>query len=151
MRADEPVSRISRAEGRWRLVTGPRGEPLGWLDTDALPGAGTAGEAALEPVRPLRDEDSLLSALNEAVSSPAAAVARVTSDGVLAGLTSREAVHDRAGRSHAEAGGAAAKAPTAEADSPDGADASGSTPTAGAATAGTASVGKGAEGSERPA
>ena len=151
VRTDEPVSRISRADGRWRLVTGPRGEPLGWLDTDALPGAGTAGEAALEPVRPLRDEDSLLSALNEAVSSPAAAVARVTSDGVLAGLTSREAVHDRAGRSHAEAGGAAAKAPTAEADSPDGADASGSTPTAGAATAGTASVGKGAEGSERPA
>lgn len=51
-------------------MTSPRGEPLGWLDTDALPAGGTAGEAPLEAVRPLRDSDSLLSALNEAVSSP---------------------------------------------------------------------------------
>ncbi|WP_407552513.1 ABC transporter ATP-binding protein [Streptomyces sp. Pv4-95] len=157
VRADEPVSRISRADGRWRLVTGPGGEPLGWLDTDALPGSGTAGEAALEPVRPLRDEDSLLSALNEAVSSPAAAVARVTSDGAFAGLTSREAVHDRAGRSHAEAGRAAAKPPTAEAGNPeaadatDGADTPDDTATAEEAADATASAGKGAEGSERRA
>ncbi|GAA2615096.1 ABC transporter ATP-binding protein [Streptomyces tubercidicus] len=107
IRADEPVGGISRDGDRWRLVTSPRGEPLGWLDTDALPSGGTAGEAALEAVRPLRDTDSLLSALNEAVSSPAAAVARVTADGVLTGLTSRDAIHERAGRSHAEAGRAA--------------------------------------------
>ncbi|WP_435604435.1 ABC transporter ATP-binding protein [Streptomyces sp. bgisy130] len=108
IRADEPVSGISRDGDRWRLVTSSRGAPLGWLDTDALPAAGTAGEAPLEAVRPLRDTDSLLSALNEAVSSPAAAVARVTEDGVLTGVTSRDAIHERAGRSHAEAGRAAA-------------------------------------------
>ena len=108
IRTDEPVGGIPRDGDRWRLVTSPRGEPLGWLDTDALPAGGTAGEAPLEPVRPLRDTDSLLSALNEAVSSPGAAVARVTADGVLTGLTSRDAIHERAGRSHAEAGRAAA-------------------------------------------
>ncbi|MFD8549958.1 ABC transporter ATP-binding protein [Streptomyces sp. NPDC059649] len=103
IRADEPVGAIGRDGGRWRLVTSPRGEPLGWLDTDALPAGGTAGEAELAAVRPLRDTDSLLSALNEAVSSPARAVARVTADGVLTGVTSRDAIHDRAGRSHADA------------------------------------------------
>ncbi|MFJ9410679.1 ABC transporter ATP-binding protein [Streptomyces sp. NPDC101393] len=108
IRADEPVGAISPGGSRWRLVTSPRGEPQGWLDTDALPSGGTAGEAALEAVRPLRDGDSLLSALNEAVSSPAGAVARVDADGVLTGVTSRDAVHDRAGRSHAEAGRRAA-------------------------------------------
>ncbi|MEU6330621.1 ABC transporter ATP-binding protein [Streptomyces sp. NPDC047049] len=113
IRADEPVGRIPRDGGRWRVVTSPRGEPLGWLDADALPAGGTAGEAPLEAVRPLRDSDSLLSALNEAVSSPAAAVVRVSDDGVLTGLTSRDAIHDRAGRSHAEAGRAAADAGTA--------------------------------------
>lgn len=96
-------------------MTSPRGEPLGWLDTDALPSGGTAGEARLETVRALRDTDSLLSALNEAVSSPAAAVARVTADGILTGLTSRDAIHERAGRSHAEAGRAAATEETAPA------------------------------------
>ncbi|MFJ9414437.1 ABC transporter ATP-binding protein [Streptomyces sp. NPDC101227] len=104
IRADEPVGKIARDGGRWRLVTSPGGAPLGWLDTEALPAGGTAGEAALEAVRPLRDEDSLLSALNEAVSAPAGAVARVDTEGVLVGLTSREAIHERAGRSHAEAG-----------------------------------------------
>ncbi|MFI6769878.1 ABC transporter ATP-binding protein [Streptomyces sp. NPDC050355] len=115
IRADEPVGAISRDGDRWRLVTSPRGEPLGWLDTDALPASGTAGEAALEVVRPLRDTDSLLSALNEAVSSPAGAVARVTADGVLAGVTSREAIHHRAQRSHAEAGRAAPPTATPQA------------------------------------
>ncbi|MFE1767439.1 ABC transporter ATP-binding protein [Streptomyces angustmyceticus] len=116
IRADEPVGGIARNGGRWRLVTSPRGEPLGWLDTDALPAGGTAGEAPLADVRPLRDSDSLLSALNEAVSSPAAAVARVTEDGVLTGLTSRDAIHDRAGRSHAEAGRAETGRATATAN-----------------------------------
>ncbi|MFE7544375.1 ABC transporter ATP-binding protein [Streptomyces platensis] len=119
IRADEPVGGISRDGDRWRLVTSPRGEPLGWLDTDALPAGGTAGEAPLEAVRPLRDTDSLLSALNEAVSSPAAAVARVTADGVLTGLTSRDAIHERAGRSHAEAGRAAAATESARESAPE--------------------------------
>ncbi|RXS72057.1 ABC transporter ATP-binding protein [Streptomyces sp. TM32] len=121
IRTDEPVGGIPRDGDRWRLVTSPRGEPLGWLDTDALPAGGTAGEAPLEPVRPLRDTDSLLSALNEAVSSPAAAVARVTADGVLTGLTSRDAIHERAGRSHAEAGRAAADSPRTPEDAAPGA------------------------------
>nr|WP_051338088.1 ABC transporter ATP-binding protein [Streptomyces flavidovirens] len=90
----------------WQLVTSAEGRPLGWLDpaTAAMSGTGgTAGEAALVPVRPLSDGDSLLSALNESVASPSGLVARVDAEGVLTGVTSREEIHDRAGTAHATA------------------------------------------------
>src|SRR3954469_3692326 len=69
--------------GRWRLVTSTRGEPLGWRDAEGPDG----DKAPLLPVRPLRDTDSLLSALDESLASPAGLVARVDADGVLTGVT----------------------------------------------------------------
>ncbi|HEV7627281.1 MAG TPA: ABC transporter ATP-binding protein, partial [Streptomyces sp.] len=65
--------------------------------------SGTAGDADLLPLRPLRDEDSLLAALDESVTSPARAVARVDSGGALAGVTGRAALHEHAARHHAAA------------------------------------------------
>ncbi|MGW2061265.1 hypothetical protein ACWCO9_11355, partial [Streptomyces sp. NPDC001937] len=65
--------------------------------------SGPAGDAPLLPVRPLRDTDSLLSALNESVASPAGLIARVDDTGVLTGVTAREAVHARAGDAHTAA------------------------------------------------
>jgi osmoprotectant transport system ATP-binding protein len=102
LRSDEPVA-AAAADGRWRLVVSPKGEPQGWLDTDALPAQGVAGDAQLLPVRPLRDGDSLLSALNESVASPAGLVARVDADGVLTGVSAREVIHDKAGEWHGSA------------------------------------------------
>ncbi|MBD3009331.1 MULTISPECIES: ABC transporter ATP-binding protein [unclassified Streptomyces] len=97
----EPVP----ADGqRWRLVTSERGEPVGWRDTEGPEG----DRAPLLPVRPLRDGDSLLTALDESLASPAGLVARVDADGVLTGVTGREAIHEYAGQRHAEAGRAAA-------------------------------------------
>jgi osmoprotectant transport system ATP-binding protein len=84
-------------EGRWELALDASGMPLGWRDKDAN------GTASLLPVRPLRDTDSLLSALNESVASPAGLVARVDADGVLTGVTAREEIHDRAGAAHSTA------------------------------------------------
>lgn len=99
MRADEtaPAGRTD-----WQLVVSAKDEPLGWLDPAATP-PGRAGDAALLPVRPLRDTDSLLSALNESVASPAGLIARIDDDGVLTGVTAREAVHARAGAAHSAA------------------------------------------------
>ncbi|MGW2330804.1 ABC transporter ATP-binding protein [Streptomyces sp. NPDC001700] len=87
-------------KGRWRLVTSGRGEPLGWRDSEGPDG----DNAPLLPVRPLRDTDSLLAALDESLASPAGLVARVDADGVLTGVTGREHIHEHAGRRHAEAG-----------------------------------------------
>ncbi|MEV8395086.1 MULTISPECIES: ATP-binding cassette domain-containing protein [unclassified Streptomyces] len=90
-----------------RLVVSARNEPLGWLDpydTDAA-----APGAPLTPVRPLRDTDSLLAALNESIASPSGLIARVDADGVLTGVTSREAIHEHAGRRHQEAARAAVR------------------------------------------
>ena len=101
VRADEPVPRAGSGP---HLVTSARNEPLGWLDPDAGPHQGLAGEARLLPVRPLRDTDSLLAALNESIGSPTGMVARIDADGALTGVTTREAIHERAGRWHAEAG-----------------------------------------------
>ncbi|MYU12592.1 ABC transporter ATP-binding protein, partial [Streptomyces sp. SID8361] len=89
---------------RWRLVTSERGEPLGWRDAEGPDG----DRAPLLPVRPLRDGDSLLTALDESLASPAGLVARVDADGVLTGVTGRDRIHEHAGRRHAEAGRAAA-------------------------------------------
>ncbi|MFD7944906.1 ABC transporter ATP-binding protein, partial [Streptomyces sp. NPDC059744] len=99
VRADEPTP-TGRAD--WQLVVSAKGEPLGWLDPAAAP-SGPAGDAPLLPVRPLRDTDSLLSALNESVASPAGLIARVDDTGVLTGVTAREAVHARAGDAHTAA------------------------------------------------
>ncbi|NDZ78596.1 ABC transporter ATP-binding protein [Streptomyces sp. SID10853] len=111
VRADERITAAKRT-GRWQLVTSADNRPLGWLDADAAPAAGTAGDAPLLPVRALRDTDSLLSALNESVSSPAGLVARVDADGALTGVTSRDAIHDRAGEAHTSAGAGEAPAQT---------------------------------------
>jgi osmoprotectant transport system ATP-binding protein len=55
------------------------------------------------PVRPLKDGDSLLAALDESLASPTGLVARVDADGVLTGVTSRDDIHRHAGRAHSEA------------------------------------------------
>ncbi|MFF8844288.1 ABC transporter ATP-binding protein [Streptomyces sp. NPDC015127] len=89
------------AGGRWELAVDASGVPLGWRDKDA------GDTATLLPVRPLRDTDSLLSALNESVASPAGLVARVDADGILTGVTAREEIHDRAGTAHSTARAAA--------------------------------------------
>ncbi|MFJ4921334.1 ABC transporter ATP-binding protein [Streptomyces sp. NPDC088725] len=112
VRADEPAPRDG---GGPRLVISAKGEPLGWLDPDAAPHTGPCGEARLRPVRPLRDTDSLLAALNESIASPSGLVARVDADGVLTGVTSREAIHERAGDWHHEAGTGRAPAASATA------------------------------------
>ncbi|MET7905979.1 ABC transporter ATP-binding protein [Streptomyces sp. NPDC005355] len=109
--------------GRWRLITSGRGEPLGWRDGDGPDG----DDAPLVPVRPLRDSDSLLAALDESLASPAGLVARVDADGVLTGVTGRERIHEHAGRRHTEAGagrteagaGRTTKAAQAREDAPD--------------------------------
>ncbi|MGW3562912.1 ABC transporter ATP-binding protein [Streptomyces sp. NPDC000941] len=89
--------------GRWLLVTSDRGEPMGWRDTEGPQG----DRAPLLPVRALRDGDSLLSALDESIASPAGLVARVDAEGVLTGVTDRELIHEHAGRRHAAAARAA--------------------------------------------
>ncbi|WP_330339562.1 ABC transporter ATP-binding protein [Streptomyces sp. NBC_00557] len=75
----------------WSLVLDARNKPLHWASQDAR-----------IPVRPLKDTDSLLSALNESVASPTGLVARVDADGVLTGVSSRDDIHEHAGRAHAE-------------------------------------------------
>ncbi|MFE2038573.1 ABC transporter ATP-binding protein [Streptomyces scopuliridis] len=95
------------------LVVSARNEPLGWLDPDGTDAASPA--APLTPVRPLRDTDSLLAALNESIASPAGLIARVDPDGVLTGVTSREAIHEHAGRRHQEAARAAVRLTGAQA------------------------------------
>ncbi|MGB8940585.1 MAG: ABC transporter ATP-binding protein, partial [Streptomyces sp.] len=73
----------------------PAGAPVAWRHKDAT--------AADVPVRPLRDTDSLLSALNESIAAPSGLVARVDAEGILTGVTSRDEIHDHAGHVHTEA------------------------------------------------
>ncbi|AEN08059.1 MULTISPECIES: ABC transporter ATP-binding protein [unclassified Streptomyces] len=84
---------------RWQLTLDSARKPLVWHDTE--------NDTAL-PLRPLQDTDSLLSALNESIAAPSGLVARVDADGVLTGVSSREDIHDRAGRVHSEASAVAA-------------------------------------------
>ena len=70
---------------------------------DALLGPHRAEAVAELPVRPLKDTDSLLSALNESVASPNGLIARVDADGVLTGVSSRDDIHEHAGQAHTEA------------------------------------------------
>ena len=127
VRTDEPVSALrgsgAGTDGRWRIAVAADGSPAGWLDTEALPAGGTAGDAGLLPLRPLRDDDSLLAALDESVTSPARAVARVDGDGVLTGVTGRAALHERAALHHAAAATAVDTQPDADGTHKAGADA----------------------------
>ncbi|WP_328871866.1 ATP-binding cassette domain-containing protein [Streptomyces sp. NBC_00287] len=79
-------------QGDWTLVLDEARKPLHWARQDAE-----------LPVRPLKDSDSLLSALNESLSSPTGLIARVDADGVLTGVSSRDDIHEHAGRAHTEA------------------------------------------------
>ncbi|RFU87855.1 ABC transporter ATP-binding protein [Streptomyces triticagri] len=106
----------------WLLVTDAADRPLGWFDAATAPKGTAAGDTPLLPVRPLRDGDTLLSALNESVASPAGLVARVDDAGALTGVSARDAIHDGAGLAHAGALTTAAGTP-APADEPVTADA----------------------------
>ncbi|WP_447039340.1 ABC transporter ATP-binding protein [Streptomyces sp. DSM 118878] len=77
----------------WTLRLNPAGSPLAWRHKDA-------SEPDL-PVRPLRDTDSLLAALDESLSSPTGLVARVDAEGRLTGVSSREDIHGGAARERA--------------------------------------------------
>ncbi|MFE1800751.1 ABC transporter ATP-binding protein [Streptomyces sp. NPDC059517] len=90
--------------GTWELVLDGARKPLHWRPAPAKAGdeQGDSGSTEL-PVRPLRDTDSLLAALNESIASPAGLVARVDADGTLTGVTSRDEIHRHAGQAHAEA------------------------------------------------
>ncbi|MCA1269915.1 ABC transporter ATP-binding protein [Streptomyces rubiginosohelvolus] len=98
----EEVTQGPAPEGtRWQLALDAARRPLAWRDSESK------GEAEI-PVRPLRDSDSLLSALNESIAAPSGLVARVDADGVLTGVTSREDIHAHAGRVHSAASTVAA-------------------------------------------
>ncbi|MFB8052832.1 ABC transporter ATP-binding protein [Streptomyces rubiginosohelvolus] len=98
----EEVTQGPAPEGaRWQLALDAARRPLAWRDSDSK-------DAAEIPVRPLRDSDSLLSALNESIAAPSGLVARVDADGVLTGVTSREDIHAHAGRVHSAASTVAA-------------------------------------------
>ncbi|MER5528852.1 ABC transporter ATP-binding protein [Streptomyces sp. NPDC002677] len=79
-------------QGDWTLALDPAGKPLHWRSEDAE-----------LPLRPLRDGDSLLAALDESISSPTGLIARVDADGVLTGVSSRDDIHAHAGQAHTEA------------------------------------------------
>ncbi|MGW6269306.1 ABC transporter ATP-binding protein [Streptomyces sp. NPDC055060] len=81
--------------GAWALRLDAAGAPVSWRHKDAA--------SADVPVRPLRDTDSLLSALNESIAAPGGLVARVDAAGVLTGVTSRDDIHDHAGQVHTDA------------------------------------------------
>ncbi|MFD3816761.1 ABC transporter ATP-binding protein [Streptomyces rubiginosohelvolus] len=98
----EEVTQGPAPEGaRWQLTLDAGRRPLAWRDSESK-------DAAEIPVRPLRDSDSLLSALNESIAAPSGLVARVDADGVLTGVTSREDIHTHAGRVHSAASTVAA-------------------------------------------
>ncbi|MFE4968119.1 ABC transporter ATP-binding protein [Streptomyces sp. NPDC056660] len=79
-------------QGDWTLALDPAGKPLHWRSADAE-----------LPLRPLRDGDSLLAALDESIASPTGLIARVDADGVLTGVSSRDDIHAHAGQAHTEA------------------------------------------------
>ncbi|MFF3000406.1 ABC transporter ATP-binding protein [Streptomyces sp. NPDC057950] len=80
--------------GPWTLALDEDRRPLNWRSA--------SGDTAF-PVRPLRDGDSLLAALNESIASPAGLVARVDAQGALTGVTSRDDIHEHAARAHGTA------------------------------------------------
>ncbi|MFE3168984.1 ABC transporter ATP-binding protein [Streptomyces sp. NPDC059224] len=84
-------------QGEWTLALDPAGRPLRWRSKDAE-----------LPLRPLKDGDSLLAALDESLASPTGLIARVDADGVLTGVSSRDDIHTRAGQAHTAARAVAA-------------------------------------------
>ncbi|MFE5137570.1 ABC transporter ATP-binding protein [Streptomyces fagopyri] len=80
--------------GAWTLVLDEDRHPRSWRST--------SGDTTF-PVRPLRDGDSLLAALNESIASPTGLVARVDAQGALTGVTSRDDIHEHAARAHGTA------------------------------------------------
>ncbi|KOX01748.1 MULTISPECIES: ABC transporter ATP-binding protein [unclassified Streptomyces] len=78
--------------GPWELVPDEAGRPVVWRN----------GEERV-PVRPLRDTDSLLAALDESVASPNGLVVRVGADGAVTGVTSHDDIHRHASRTHSAA------------------------------------------------
>ncbi|KUL28991.1 ABC transporter ATP-binding protein [Streptomyces regalis] len=95
--ADVPQGPAPEA-GNWSLVLDAANKPLYWASKDAKD-----TKAAELPVRPLKDTDSLLSALNESIASPTGLIARVDAEGALTGVTSRDDIHAHAGQAHTEA------------------------------------------------
>ncbi len=83
--------------GAWTLVLDEARKPLHWHAAD-----GSTNGADI-PVRPLKDGDSLLAALNESIASPTGLIARVDAAGTLTGVSSRDDIHAHAGRAHTEA------------------------------------------------
>ncbi|MCX4400245.1 ABC transporter ATP-binding protein [Streptomyces sp. NPDC059837] len=77
--------------GAWTLVLDEARKPRHWR---------SATDDAELPVRPLKDTDSLLAALNESIASPTGLVARVDAAGVLTGVTSRDEIHEHASKAH---------------------------------------------------
>ncbi|MET9379971.1 ATP-binding cassette domain-containing protein [Streptomyces sp. NPDC002928] len=88
--------------GTWTLVLDAANKPLHWASK-----ASEASKGTELPVRPLKDSDSLLSALNESIASPTGLIARVDAAGTLTGVSSRDDIHEHAGRAHTAAGVAA--------------------------------------------
>ncbi len=78
--------------GTWTLVLDAADKPVHWASADAE-----------IPVRPLKDDDSLLAALDESLASPTGLIARVDANGALTGVSSRDDVHTHAGQAHTEA------------------------------------------------
>ncbi|WP_369213279.1 ABC transporter ATP-binding protein [Streptomyces flavofungini] len=78
--------------GAWTLRLDAAGAPLAWRHKD--------GDAPDVPVRPLRDTDSLLAALDESLSSPTGLTARVDGAGRLTGVSSREDIQAGASAAH---------------------------------------------------
>ncbi|MDH6220598.1 ABC transporter ATP-binding protein [Streptomyces pseudovenezuelae] len=81
--------------GAWTLVLDEARKPLHWAPKDT--------KDAEIPLRPLADGDSLLAALDESIASPTGLIARVDADGVLTGVSSRDDIHEHAGRAHTAA------------------------------------------------
>ncbi|MGW1210799.1 ABC transporter ATP-binding protein [Streptomyces sp. NPDC002499] len=81
--------------GAWTLVLDEARKPLHWAPKDT--------DGAEIPVRPLRDGDSLLAALDESIASPTGLIARVDAAGVLTGVSARDDIHEHAGRAHTAA------------------------------------------------
>ncbi|MFI6879356.1 ABC transporter ATP-binding protein [Streptomyces sp. NPDC050400] len=100
--------------GPWELVLDGARRPVVWRER-----GGAGGGGAEVPVRPLRDTDSLLSALNESIASPSGLVARVDAEGVLTGVSSRSDIHDHAGAAHLRGAGNGATSPDGGAPAPE--------------------------------
>jgi osmoprotectant transport system ATP-binding protein len=93
----------SRGGDRWLLAVGEDGTPRGWLDTEGFDpgdqvGSGSVRDCEHLPAATVRDDDSLLAALDAVVSSPRGLVVRVDAQGRVAGVSTERDVIDAAAR-----------------------------------------------------